>query len=444
MIELDPIVATFIMFGGVLILVPLGFPLGLIMGTIAIGVGFTVWGLAVVDVIYSRMVGLFTSYVLLAMPLFVFMGTILESSGISEKLYDALYLWLGALRGGLAVVTIVMGTVIAATVGVVTASITMLTIVALPSMLKHGYSKSFAASTCTAGGLLGIIIPPSVMLILYGPMAGVSVGRLFMGAIFPGITLSLLYVTYIIVRSFIQKDIAPAVKKEERQASFWKKTTKLVTALAPTAILILAVLGSIFLGIAPPTEAGGVGGCAAVLLAIAYHRFSWKMLVNSIHSTFVIMGFAALIMATAVAFVSVFIGVGGLNVVTTLLLGVPGGKWGCFIAIMFIIFMLGMFIEWIGIVMLMVPILTPVVAQLGFDQVWFSIMVCINLNMAFMTPPVAGGIFVCKGTCKPEWGITMGQIIVGIYPYVGLVILGLTIFTFFPQIITWLPSQMIG
>ena len=337
-----------------------------------------------------------------------------------------------------------LGTIIAATVGVIAASITMLAIVALPSMLKHGYSKSLATGSVTAGGILGILIPPSIMLILYGPMAGVSVGKLFMGAIFPGLTLSTLYMTYITIRSFAQKGIAPPVPVEERKVPFLTKTYRMLVALVPTAVLIMSVLGVIFLGIAPPTEAAGVGAFASILLVVAYRRFSWKTLQEAALTTILISGYCALLLAMAVAFVSVFIAVGGQEVVTQLLLAVPGGKWGTFGAIMFIILILGMFIDWIGIILLIVPILTPVVMELGFDPVWFGIMVCVNLQMAFMTPPVAGGIFITKGACKPEWGVTMGDIIRGTLPFVGLVVIGLSLFTIFPEIITWLPRQMIG
>jgi len=395
-------------------------------------------------VIYQRMYGFMTGYIVLAIPLFIFMGVMLEHSGISERLYDVLYVWLGGFKGGLAVVTVLLGTIIAACVGVVAASITMLTLVALPSMLKRGYSKSLATGAITAGGILGILIPPSIMLILYGPMAGISVGKLFMGAVFPGLILSALYVTYISLRSYLQPQIAPPVPAEERRVSFVKITWMLIVALVPTAILILSVLGAIFLGIAPPTEAAGVGAFVSILLVIAYRRFRWKVLKEVTLTTLSSSGYIFLLMAMAVAFVSVFLGVGGKNVVTEILMAAPGGKWGVFFAMMLIVFLLGMFINWMGIVFLMVPIITPVSMAMGFDQVWFAIMVCVNLQMAFMTPPVAGGIFLTKGACPPELGVTMGDIIRGTVPFVGLVITGLILFALFPQIVTWLPAQMVG
>jgi TRAP-type mannitol/chloroaromatic compound transport system permease large subunit len=408
MIDLSPEMVTAIMMGGVFIGVLTGFPLGFIVGALALVVGFFVFGNQVIDVIYTRIYGIITNYIIIAVPLFVFMGVMLERSGIAEKLYDALYLWLGGLRGGLAIVTVLMGTIIAATVGIIAASITMLALAVLPSMLRRGYSKPLATGAVTAGGCLGILIPPSIMLVLYGPMAGISVGQLFFGAFLPGFTLSGLYVLYIGIRSYLQPSIAPAVPPEDRTVPFLRKTWLLAVAIVPVALLIMAVLGVIFLGIAPPTEAAGVGAFVATLLTVAYGRFSWKTL-----------GEAALITMA------------------------PGGKWGVFAIIMFIIFIMGMFIEWIAIVYIMVPIITPIAEAAGFDILWFSIMVCVNLQMAFMTPPFASGIFICRGACDPKLGISMADIVKGVLPHVALIIIGLIIFTIVPEIITWLPGQMI-
>jgi len=278
MIDLSPEMVTAIMMGGVFLGVLTGYPLGFIVGALALFVGFTIFGWSVVDVIYTRIYGIITNYVIIAVPLFVFMGVMLERSGIAERLYDALYLWLGGLRGGLAIVTVLMGTIIAATVGIIAASITMLALAVLPSMLKRGYSKSLSTGAVTSGGCLGILIPPSIMLVLYGPMAGISVGQLFFGAFLPGFTLSALYIIYIGLRSYLQPSIAPSVPPGDRKVPFLKKTYMLAVSIVPIAVLILSVLGVIFLGIAPPTEAAGVGAFVATLITIAYRRFSWQVL----------------------------------------------------------------------------------------------------------------------------------------------------------------------
>ena len=443
MIDLSPEVLTLIMMGGVLVGVLTGYPIGFIVGALALVVGFTVWGGQAVEVIYGRVYGLITNYILLAVPLFVFMGAMLERSGVTEKLYEVLYLWFGGLRGGLAIVTVLVGTVTAACVGIITASITMLTLVALPSMMRRGYTKSLASGSIVAAGCLGILIPPSIMLVFYGPMASISVGKLFFGAFGPGFLLSGLYITYIGLRSFFQPHIAPAVPVEDRRVSLSKKVSMLFVSLFPVAILIFSVLGVIFMGIAPPTEAAGCGAFVVTLLAIGYRRFSWQALKDVALITIKICGFIFIIATMAVAFSAVFLGVGGGDVIKDLVLSAPGGRWGAFALIMFVVFILGMFMDWLPIIYIMVPIITPIGAALGFDPLWFGIMICVNLQMCFMTPPFAAGIFICRGACAPEFGVSMGDIIRGVIPFVILVMVALTLFVLFPDIILWLPGQMI-
>jgi len=443
MTNLSPELATVIMMAGILVGLLTGFPVAFIFGVLGVSVGFLYFGGNVGQIIYDRMYSMMIEYILLALPLFVFMGVMLEASGITEKLYEALYLWLGGLRGGLALVTILIGTILAATVGIIAASITMLALVGVPAMMKRGYDKSIAAGAVCAGGTLGILIPPSIMLVIYGPTAGVSVGKLFMGAFFPGFLLSALYMLYVAIRCFLEPQLGPSIPKEERTATMGHKLGLLAQAVLPPVVLIMSVLGVIYLGIAPPTDAAGTGALAATLLALAYRRFTWKGLVHVVHETMKTCGFIYLIITMAVAFTSVFIATGGGNVMKGLILSSPGGKWGAFLVVHFIFFILGMFVDWIGIVYLMVPIATPVGTALGFDPVWFAVMLCVNLQMAFMTPPVASAIFIFKGACAPEFGISMAHIIRGVIPYVFIIIVGLAICVAFPQIILWLPQQMI-
>lgn len=443
MIELSPELVTIIMLGGVLFLVMTGFPLAYIIGFIGIVMGVFLWGEGVSQVFYLRVYRLMVNRVLLAVPLFVFMGAMLERSGIIERLYATLYLWLGGFRGGLAVVTVLVGTVMAATVGVITASVTLLTLVALPSMVKRGYSKSFAAGACTAGGILGILIPPSVMIVVYGPMAEISVGKMFFGAFVPGFILSAGYIGYIVIRAFVQRDIGPPVPVEERAVPFMKKTGMLLVSLVPPAILIFAVLGVIFLGIATPTEAAATGAFMAMLLTIGYRRFSLKVLTDVLTTMLRLSGFIFLVGSMSFAFVGVFLGYGCGEVVTDLILGVPGGKWGAFGVIMFVVFLLGFFIDWIGILFIMVPIITPIFEVLGFDPIWAAVMVCVNLQTSFMTPPFAMGIYICRGAADPSLGIVVMDIIRGIIPYVIIVLVVIVLLAIFPQLITWLPGLMI-
>jgi len=443
LIELSPGIITIIMLGGILVLVMTGFPIALVVGSVGLIVGYLVFGGSALEIMYTRVYSLSLNYPFLAVPMFTFMGVVLQRSGIAEGLYDALYLWLGGFRGGLAITTVVFGTILAACLGVITAAVTILTLIALAPMIKRGYDKSLASGSVVAGGTLGILIPPSIMLVVYGPMAGISVAKMLMAAIFPGLVLSGLYNSYITIRCFLQPKIAPPIPIEERRVPFIKKTTKLLTSLVPPVALILAVLGTIFFGIAPPTEAAAVGSMAALLLALAYRKFSWGLLKYVGLETLRVSAFVLLIGCLCYAFVGIFMSAGCGEVVTNAILSAPFGRWGAFAVVMLIVFLLGMFIEWIGIVFIIVPIITPIVVALGFDPLWFGMMVCINLQMAFMTPPLAMSIFVCKGTAAPELGVTMADIIRGVIPFVALVMVGIGLFITFPQIITWLPSRMI-
>jgi len=441
--ELSPELVTILMLGGILVLVMTGFPLAYVIGVVGIAAGIFLWGEGVGDVFYLRVYRLMVNRVLLAVPLFIFMGAMLERSGIIEKLYTALYLWLGGFRGGLAVVTILVGTVMAATVGVITASVTLLTMVALPSMVKRGYSKSFAAGACTAGGILGILIPPSVMIVVYGPMAEISVGQMFFGAFVPGFMLAAGYVGYVVIRAFVQHDIGPPVPVEERAVPFLKKTSILAGSLVPPAILIFSVLGVIFMGIATPTEAAATGALMSMILTIGYRRFNFTVLKDVLTTMLKLSGFIFLVGTMSFAFVGVFLGYGCGEVVTNAILNVPGGKWGAFFVIMFAVFLLGFFIDWIGILFIMVPIITPIFAVLGFDPIWAAIMVCVNLQTSFMTPPFAMGIYICRGAADPSLGVVVMDIIRGVIPYVLIVLVVMVLLVIFPQLVTWLPGLMI-
>jgi len=443
MIEVSPEILTVVLLGAIFIGIISGYPLAIVVGAIALIAGYIEWGSSIVNLIYPRMIALVMNYVILAVPLFIFMGIMIERSGIADAMYDAMYLWLGGFPGGLASITVLIGTILAASVGIIGASITMLSLIALPAMLKRGYAKSLACGAVCSGGCLGILIPPSVMLVIYGPMAGISVGKLFMGAFVPGFLLSGLYITYITLRCLFQPSAGPPVPLEERRVPFVKKTVMLITSMFPPIILILSVLGTIFLGIAPPTEAAGIGAFVAVLLAAAYRRLNRKVLLDTASQTLQLTSMIALLGAMAFVFTGVFIGAGCGDVVRELVLAAPGGKWGIMAIVMFIVFILGFFIDWLGIVFIMVPIITPISADLGFDPVWFSLMICINLQMSFMTPPFAPGIFFLQASAPPELGITTGDIIKGVVPFVVLVMVGLGLCAAFPQIILWLPSKMI-
>lgn len=440
--DLSPEIITIIMFSTLFVGVLTGFPLAIPIGAVGVITGYLLFGPRSFSIIYSRVYAIVTNYGLMAVPLFVFMGNMLEKSGIAEKMYKALFLWFGGFRGGLAIVSIIIGTVMAASVGIIAASITMLTLVALPAMITRGYDKGLASGAICAGGSLGILIPPSIMLIIYGPVARISVGKLFMAAFVPGLTLSALYIIYITFRCLLQPHLAPNVPKEERSESFAKKTLLVLQTVAPTALLILSVLGAIYFGIAAPTEAAAVGAVVATLLTIAYRRFSIKVLMDVSLSTIKLTGMVLLIASCSTTFVSIFLSAGGGAVVEEFILGFPGGRWVVFAMIMAICFLLGAFIDWIGIIFVMVPILAPIVPQLGFDPLWFAMMIIVNLQMSFLTPPFAYAMFFLKGAAAPELGISTSDIIRGMIPYVFIVIIVLGLMIAFPQLVLWLPSTM--
>jgi len=437
-------VITVLMLGGVLTLVMTGFPIAFVIASVALIMGFILFGGDITyHILYSRMYSMVLSYPFLAVPLFTFMGVILQMSGIIEELYTVLYESMRGFRGGLAIVTIVFGTILAACLGVITASVTMLTLIALGPMVTRGYDKSIASGSVVAAGTLGILIPPSIMLVVYAPQAGLSIGQMFMAAFIPGLILSGSYIAYIGIRCYLNPKLGPPISEEQKlKLSFSVKMIKLLKALLPPVLIILAVLGTIFLGIAPPTEAAAMGSLAAVLLAIAYRKMTWDIAKRAALETLRVSSFVLLIAGICYAYVGVFMSAGCGNVVKEAILGVPGGRWASFGVIMLIVFLLGMFIEWIGIVFIIVPILSPVIVALGFDPLWAGMMVCINLQMAFQTPPMAMSVFVCQGVAPPELGVTLNDIIKGVIPFIAIIAFCLVLFSIFPQIITWLPNLM--
>jgi len=444
MIEISPEIVAVLMLGGIFVGVLLGYPLALSVGGVGIVIAILLFGPTLSgELYYGRFFSGLENYVLLAVPSFIFMGTMLEHSGVAEGMYDALYLSFGGLKGGLAVTTILIGTVVAACVGIIGASVTMLALIALPAMINRGYDRSIAAGCVAGGGSLGILIPPSVMLVVYGPMANLSVGKLFFGAFMPGFLLSGMYMAYILIRCAIQPNLAPSVPASERNVPVSVKLYKLAKSMLPPVLLILAVLGSIFFGIAAPTEAAGVGALAATLLALGYRRLDWHVLKRTAMSTVRTSGMVLLIGAMAFAFVGVFMRANCDEVVTNALLSAPGGKWGAFFIIMLICFLLGFLIDWLGIIFIMVPIVTPIAAAVGFDPLWFAMMICVNLQMSFMTPPFAYALFYIKGAADPQLGVTTEHIIAGMIPYVIIIVLALLLCIAFPQIILWLPSMML-
>jgi len=442
-VDISSTQVVIVMFAAVFITILSGYPLFICIGAVALIVGYLALGDPVFGLLRDRTIALLTNHILLAVPLFVFMGTIVARSGAAERLYGGLYIWFGGFRGGLAIVTVLMGTILAACVGVIIASVSMIGLVALPGMMKRGYNKELACGSACAGGTLGILIPPSIMLVIYGPMAQISVGQLFMAAIVPGLMLSSLYVSYIAISCWFKPNWAPPVPIEERSQPLLKKVTLLITGILPPLFIIFSVLGTIFLGIASPTEAAAVGCFAGIILAAIYRQLNFQILKEVTLQTMQVSCMALMIGASAFMFTGVFLRLGGDEAIRNLIVTAPLSKWGIFALIMFMLFVLGMFIDWLGILFVMVPLITPIGETLGFHPLWFAMMICINLQMSFLTPPFAYAIFFLRGLTKPEWGIETSHIMKGVIPFVLMIMIGLGLCIAFPELILWLPGIMI-
>ena len=431
------------MFVGVLVAVLIGIPLFLALGVLGLIFGILGgWAPMVYDQFISRIYGgVMANEVLPAVPLFIFMGAVLTQSGAAEKLFNAMYRVLGGIRGGLAICTILLCTLFAATAGVVGATETTVGLMALPAMLKRKYNVSLACGVICAGGTLGILIPPSVMLLLYGPIAGLSVAKLFIAAIIPGFILSGLYMLYVFILCLVKPECGPALSKEERaEVPLLKLLGEIALYMIPPLFLVFSVLGSILFGIASPTEAAAVGAFGAVIVAIGYRRFNRHVLYDSAIQTLSITTMILFITVGAFMFSGVFMALNGAKYIGGLVIALPLGKWGLLFTMMFVIFILGAFIDWIAILFIAIPIFTPIAATLGFDPLWFAMLVCVNLQMSFLTPPFAYSMFYLKGIAPPE--VTMGDIYRGVVPFIGLQIIGLTLCVVFPQTILWLPRIM--
>jgi tripartite ATP-independent transporter DctM subunit len=438
----SPEILLIILFGGLIIGLGSGFPVPFVMLGISLIVGVMGVGPGFFHMMILRVFETMENYILASIILFVYMGIMLERSGAAERLFSSTHIILGGLRGGLALAVIAVCTIMAAATGIMGAPVIIMGLFALPEMLKKGYDKALSCGTICAGGTLGILIPPSIMLVVYGPMAGVSVGKLFMAAIIPGLILSVLYVIYILVRCFLNPALGPALPLEQRRFPLRKKLIMIVTSMLPTLFLILAVLGTIFFGIAAPTEAAAVGAFASVLLALAYRKLNWKAFKDSIYQTIRVSSMIMLIVAAAFVFTGTFMLVGGGDLVKGFLLGLPIGKWGILAIMMGAFFIFGLFMEWVGIVPILVPIFTPIITELGFDPLWVGILFCVTMQTSFLTPPMAPALFYIKGVAPRE--VDFGRhIVAGTIPFIALQIIGVGLIALIPQLTLWLPNVMI-
>lgn len=427
------------MFLVLTLLLMFGFPVAFTLLGTALFFGLIGFGWGFFNLLPLRIWGIMTNFTLMAVPLFIFMGVMLERSGIAEDLLETMALLFGRIRGGLAVSVVVVGALLGASTGIVGATVVTMGLLSLPTMVRRGYQKELATGTIAASGTLGQIIPPSIVLVLLGDIIGVSVGDLFMAAVMPGLLLVGLYVAYIFVLTRLKPELAPLIPQEE-----WKQVLasglfrRVVKALVPPLMLMVSVLGSIFAGIASPTEAAAVGASGSILLSIANGRFSYSVLRQVMDTTTRLTCMVFIILVGATAFGLVFRGLGGDNLVRGYLTQLPFGKWGVLLVVMALVFVIGFFLDFIEITFIHIPVLAPILAHLGMDPLWFAILFAVNLQTSFMTPPFGFSLFYLKGVSPPQ--IKTEHIYKGIVPFVILQLIGLLFCAFYPPLVTWLPK----
>ncbi|MGM0986905.1 MAG: TRAP transporter large permease [Pseudomonadota bacterium] len=441
---MSPEMLTLFMFGGLLVGLFMGHPLAFVLGGIAVlgawlGPGVKILGTLINNIYGNAM----DNYVLVAIPLFILMARFLNDSGVTEKMFEAMRLLLGNLRGGLALTVVIVSVLLAATTGIVGASIAVMGMIALVPMLKYGYNKELSTGVIMASGCLGILIPPSIMLILMASYSPVSVGALFAGALVPGLLLGVMYALYVLIICHVKPSYGPLVPATERAET---STRELLVMLAkyvlPPMSLILGVLGALFTGIATATEASAIGVTIAFVLFLIFgdRKVStcYRTLIDASKTTTMVM----LVLVGATAFTGVFSRGGGMEVIHELVMAMPGGTTGALILMLFLVFILGMFLDWTGIVLLSFPIMLPIVESMGIDVLWFVVMVAVVLQTSFLTPPFGYALFYLKGVAPK--GVEIVDLYKAVIPFCALIVLACVLMAFFPALVTGLPSMLVG
>jgi tripartite ATP-independent transporter DctM subunit len=427
---------TLIMFGGLITCLLLGIPLAWSLGGVSVVVSYIQWGPGSLMMVVYNTFGSMWSIVLVAIPLFMAMGLLMEKSGIAEALFEAIHVWSGQLRGGIAMGVVIICVLFAAMTGVSAAATLTMGVIALPAMLKRGYDKGLALGAIAGPGTLGILIPPSIVSILLAMVGNLSVGKLFMAGIGPGILLAGLFILYIGIRGWINPDLCPT---HPEKFTLRQKLASLKMVILPL-LIVMSVLGSIFLGIATPTEAGALG-VVAVLFAVAVHkRFDWKLIKEVTVETFRITGLTMWIFYGAMFFSAVYARAGGAVFLGDLVTGAGMNRWLVILSMMGLSFVMGMFVDPFAIIFILAPICFPIVKSLGFDPVWFGILFVINMQMGYVTPPFGYQLFYLKSVAPPE--ISTADIYKSVMPFIGVLVVGMILLMVFPQIALWLPELM--
>ncbi|MFO7909468.1 MAG: TRAP transporter large permease subunit [Halomonas sp.] len=435
---------TLLMFSGLLVGLFMGHPLAFVLGGVAVigayfGPGVNTLGIIINNVYGNAM----DNYVLVAIPLFILMARFLNDSGVTEKMFDAMRLLLANLRGGLALTVVIVSVLLAATTGIVGASIAVMGMIALVPMLKYGYNKELSTGVIMASGCLGILIPPSIMLILMASYSPVSVGALFAGALVPGLMLGAMYALYVLIICFIKPSYGPRVPAQERaEVSTRQLLIMLAKYVLPPMSLILGVLGALFTGVATATEASAIGVFIAFLLFMIFgdRKLStcFHTLISASKTTTMVM----MVLVGATAFTGVFSIGGGMTVISEMVLSMPGGTVGALLLMLFLVFILGMFLDWTGIVLLSFPIMLPIIESMGIDVLWFVVMVAVVLQTSFLTPPFGYALFYLKGVAPP--GVEIVDLYKAVIPFVAIILFACLLMAFFPGLVTGLPALLLG
>lgn len=430
---------TGLYFGSLVLLLALGLPLTFVLGGVSVLFLSFAWGPEALYLVVSRMWSSMNSFSLVAIPLFVLMAMLLEHSGVAGDLYHMMHVWWGGVRGGLAIGTVIICAIFAAMSGISGPAVVTMGTIALPHMLSRNYDKRLALGAIASGGGWGILIPPSIVMVIYALITGVSVGHLFAAGVVPGLMLMVLTSIYIGVRCYLQPELGPPLPAEERVD--WRTKLAALRAVLLPILIVVMVLGSILLGIATPTEAAAIGVLGALVSTIVYRRFSWELVRESAIRTFRLTGMVMWILFAAHAFSAAYIGLGAQRLMSELMAYIPGGPWGTIIFIQVVLFLLAMVMDPVGIMLITLPVFLPVIKQFGFDPIWFGILFIINMEIGYMTPPFGFNLFYLKAVA-PE-GVTMADIYRSIVPYTIVELIGLGLVMLFPGIALWLPRLLL-
>ena len=430
-------ILTLIMLGSMVVLLIIGLPLAFVTGIIAFGFALFLYGPLALPLIASRIYGFVSVYALIAVPMFVFMASVLERSGIARDLFGAMHVLAGNLRGGLAIQTMAVAVLMAAMTGIIGGEIVLLGLVALPQMLRLNYDRNLAIGTVCAGGGLGTMIPPSIVLIFYGLTAQVSIGDLFLATIIPGLLLAGIYIAYILIRCYINPDLGPPAPVEERRLSMAEKLLMVRNIVLPILVVVM-VLGSIYGGIASVSEAAGMGVIGVILCTLIRKELNWQLIRESLQQTMLTCGMILWLVFGATALIGVYNLMGGIEFVKNLMTGLPFPPIVILLIMMAILLVLGFFIDWVGIMLLTMPVFVPIITDLGYDPIWFGILFCMNMQISYLSPPFGPAAFYLKGVAPPE--ISLQDIYNSLWPFMALQIFALAIVMMFPQLALWLPS----